>query len=249
MTCRTSKPARDLGTLGVATPPRKKRLNLAQWVRNQMWAESGGHCQNPACRVDLLSLVKRKQIGELAHIIPASEGGPRAEDGLMLTEQERALPENIVLLCPTCHTVIDTAPDEYPPDVLHEWKRLSQEARAIAHGTPVFASRSSARAVVEPLLGANRAIFEQYGPAQDVFDDTRADQWRKQVKATILPNSSELVRLLAANRHLLTPGENATVHLFALHIQQLEDRHMRGDWTPGSIRFPLEMNTIFKDQE
>jgi hypothetical protein len=200
--------------LGVATrQKKKKRLNLAPWVKDRMWSESGGHCQNPECRVDLLNFVKRKHIGELAHIIPASDGGPRAEDGSALTEQERALPENIVLLCPTCHIVVDKVPDEYPPDVLYEWKRISQEARAIAHGTPVFPSRSSARSAIEPLLSANRAVFDHYGPARDVFDDSRTDQWRKQVKTTILPNSRQLLRLLAANRRLLRADENATVHL------------------------------------
>lgn len=211
-----------------------------------MWSESGGHCQNPDCRVDLLSFVKRKHIAELAHIIPASDDGPRSEDGTTLTEAERALPENIVLLCPTCHTVVDKAPDEYPPDALHEWKRMSEEARAIAHGTPLFQSRSSARSVIEPLLGANKAVFEEYGPADNLFDDSRADQWRKQVQATILPNSREILRLLAANRNLLTPEENAIVHKFALHIQQLEDRHTKGDWTPGSVRFPTEMTSIME---
>ncbi|MCV7229087.1 HNH endonuclease [Mycolicibacterium komossense] len=231
-----------------ATPKKNKRLHLATWVRDRLWSESGGHCQNPECRVDLLSFVKRKHVGELAHIIPASDDGPRAEDGRALTDAERALPENILLLCPTCHVVIDKTPGEYPPPVIHGWKLLSQEARAIAHGTPVFTSRSKARSAIEPLLSANKEIFNQYGPKIDVFDDDRADQWRKQVKATLLPNSKKLLRLLAANRRLLTTDESDTVHIFTLHIQQLQDRHLKGDWMPGSVRFPLAMASIFEDK-
>lgn len=232
-----------------ARPKKNKRLRLATWVKDRLWSESGGHCQNLECRVDLLNFVKRKHVGELAHIIPASDGGPRSEDRRALTEPERALPENILLLCPTCHVMIDKAPDDYPPAVLYEWKRLSQEARAIAHGTPVFTSRSRARSAIEPLLSANKAIFDEYGPKIDVFDDDRADQWRKQIKSTILPNSKQLLRLLAANRRLLTTDECATVHLLSLHIQQLQDRHLKGDWTPGSLRFPSAAASIFEEKK
>jgi HNH endonuclease len=223
-----------------------RRVQLAQWAKDWMWSESGGHCQNPTCRVDLLKFVPRNQIGELAHIIPASYDGPRSDEEPELSDGDRALPENILLLCPTCHTVVDKAPGAYPADVLRGWKRRSQEARAVAHGTPVFTSRPSAREFVEPLLGANRAVFDQYGPTDDVFDDDRAEQWRRHVRDTIIPNNHELLRVLAANRVLLTPNERATVDLFAIHVQELEERHLYDDWTPGSTRFPPAMESIFE---
>ena len=77
-------------------------MELSQSAKDWLWSESGGHCQNPECRADLHSFVKRRHIGELAHIIPASLEGPRADEGPELTEGERALPENVVALCPTC---------------------------------------------------------------------------------------------------------------------------------------------------
>lgn len=105
-------------------------------------------------------LREAQHIGELAHIISASMEGPRADEGPELTEGERALPENVVVLC---HTVVDKATDEYPANVLRGWKQDSQEARAVAYGTPVFTSRSEAREFVGELLGANRAVFDLYG--------------------------------------------------------------------------------------
>lgn len=128
-----------------------KREGLSQSAKDWLWSESGGHCQNPECRADLHGFVYRKHIGELAHVIPASMEGPRADEGPELTEGERALPENVVVLCPTCHTVVDKATEEYPAEVLRGWKQRSQEARAVAHGTPVFTSRSQAREFVERL--------------------------------------------------------------------------------------------------
>jgi hypothetical protein len=192
--------------------------------------------------------MKHKHIGELAHIIPASMKGPRADEGPELTEGERAFPENVVVLCPTCHTVVDKVPEEYPPDVLRRWKERSQEARAAAHGTPEFTSRSRARQFVEELLGANRAVFDLYGPLDEVFDDTRAEQWRRHVNDTIIPNNRTLLRVLHVNRGLLTEYEKETVHRFAVHVQELEERHMEGDWTPGSTRFPNAMKSILEGE-
>jgi hypothetical protein len=224
------------------------RVSLSQPAKDLLWSESGGHCQNPECQADLHGFVKRTHVGELAHIIPASTKGPRADEGPDLSGSERALPENVILLCPTCHRMVDKAPQEYPADVLRGWKRRSQHARAIAFGTPRFASRAQGRAVVEQLLGANRAVFTLYGPLDDVFDDTRADQWRRHVKDTIIPNNQKLARLLQANRELLTDAEKATADVFAVHAQQLEERHFEGNWTPGSIRFPTAMESILEGE-
>jgi len=222
------------------------RVTLSQPAKDWLWSESGGHCQNPQCRVDLHGFVERKNIGELAHIIPASLTGPRGDEAPELADGARALPENILVLCPTCHTVVDKAPDLYPAEELRRWKLRSQHARALAHGTPVFASRSVAREFVEDLLGANRAVFELYGPLDDVFADARADQWRRHVADTIIPNNRQVLHVLQANRGLLTGSEKAAAQVFAVHVQELEERHLLGDWTPGSTRFPSAMELILK---
>jgi hypothetical protein len=157
------------------------------------------------------------------------------------------LPENILVLCPTCHTVVDKDPADYPAEMLRRWKRRSQEARAVAHGTPVFASRSDARAYVEPLLASNRTVFELYGPRDGLFEDARAEQWQRHVKNTILPNNQALLRALQANRSLMTDDEKTTADVFAVHAQELEERHVEGNWTPGSTRYPPAMESILED--
>lgn len=225
-----------------------RRTKLSQPAKDWLWSESGGHCQNPGCSADLHSFVKGKHIRELAHIIAASTEGPRGDEGPELTDSERARPENVVVLCPTCHTMIDKAPEQYPANVLRRWKRHSQEARALAHGTPVFTSRSEAREFVEGLLDANRAVFDLYGPLDELFDDTRAEQWRRHLNDTIIPNNRTLLRVLQANRGFLTKTEKATAHIFAVHSQELEERHLEGNWTSGSTRFPSAMESILEGE-
>lgn len=204
----------------------KARVKLSQSAKDILWSESGGHCQNPGCRVDLHSFIEQMHVAELAHIIPASTKGPRATEGSDLTEVERADPANILVLCPTCHTMIDKGPSQYPAEVLRRWKERSQRARAVAFGTPQFTSRAQARAAVEPLLGSNQAVFKLYGPLDDVFDDTRADQWIRHVVDTVIPNNRTLLHLLQSNRDLLTVTEKVTLDIFAIHAQQLEERHL-----------------------
>lgn len=225
------------------------RVRVSQPAKDWLWSESGGHCQNPECRADLHGFVKRKNIGELAHIIPASTDGPRGEERPELTGSERAQPENIVLLCPTCHSVVDKEPDTYPSEELRQWKVRSQAARAVAHGTPTFNSRTKARRFVERLLGANRVVFDLYGPRDELFDDSRAEQWRRHVSGTIIPNNRDLLRVLQANEGLLTGQEKVTAHIFAVHVQELEERHLRGDWTPGTTRFPSGMVSVLEGEE
>lgn len=235
--------------VGDMAEQKTKRLELSQPAKNLLWSESGGHCQNPQCRADLHLIAERERlhIGEFAHVIPASTVGPRAEEGRKLTEQDRAKPENIVLLCPTCHTVIDKAPTAYPAVTLRDWKEQSQRARTQAFGTPVFDSREEARAVVESLLEANKAVFDLYGPVAGDFDEDRADQWRRHVIRTIIPNNQTLQRLLQANRSLLTSTEKATFHIFSIHAHEFEERHRINDWTAGSTKYPSNMNLIFRD--
>jgi hypothetical protein len=227
-----------------------KRVPLSAGTVERLWAESGGHCQNPSCRYgryDLLAPVKRKHIAEMAHLIPASPSGPRASENKELDDRDRARPENIAVLCPTCHTVVDKAPEEYPASRMQEWKKRSQDGRAFAHGTPDYATRPQAREHVERLLGKNKAVFDRYSPIDGEFDVTRADQWRRHVADTIIPNNRELLRVLQANRGLLTTREASTVDLFELHAQELEERHHDDDWTPGSTQFPVDMTTILGD--
>lgn len=228
-----------------------KRLSLSAPAKNLLWSESAGYCQNTQCRTDLHVLIEQQRLhlGELAHIIPASTIGPRANEDPELTEPDRAQPENILLLCPTCHRMIDKAPNAYPASLLREWKLRSQKARAQAFGSPEFDTRAEARVYIEPLIEANKAVFDRYGPRAGVFDDERADQWQRHVAGTIIPNNQHLQHVLHANRQLLTAQEKATFHTWAIHAQEFEERHVKGDWTAGSTRFPTEMATILEGEQ
>ncbi|WP_271183643.1 HNH endonuclease, partial [Novosphingobium resinovorum] len=55
--------------------------------------------------------------GEMAHIVARQAEGPRG-DGVGGDNSY----ENLILLCPTCHTRIDKAPNDFPVALLQKWK-------------------------------------------------------------------------------------------------------------------------------
>lgn len=64
----------------------------------------------------------------ICHIYAISVNGPRGKIGL--TSAELNSPDNLILLCPNHHTVVDGQHETYPAKMLKEWKR-QHEAKMI----------------------------------------------------------------------------------------------------------------------
>lgn len=54
-------------------------------------------------------------IGQECHIVSGKPSGPRAEEA---SEVKIDGPENLILLCPNCHVLVDSRPDLFPRDEL-----------------------------------------------------------------------------------------------------------------------------------
>jgi hypothetical protein len=159
-----------------------------------LFAASGGYCQNPRCSRGLFIDYSEKSIhiAEMAHVFAANDKGPRANTAL--GEEERGAFENLILLCPSCHTIIDKAPEVYPDRVILGWKRTHAEKLRSLFGVTNYENRSDARAEVEGLLRENRQIFEDYGPhIEDAGnpESGAAERWKRKVLQKIIPNNSK----------------------------------------------------------
>lgn len=140
-------------------------MSINTKVKRKLLAASGGFCGNPNCHKNLFDFFESGEITnieELAHIIGQKEDGPRGDDELPLTQRDEF--DNIILLCPTCHTTIDKNPQLFPKETIRKWKREHQERIENLFITPKFDSREDARKYVLPLLAENKAIFEAFGP-------------------------------------------------------------------------------------
>ena len=187
-------------------------------------------------------------IAEIAHVISAGDEGPRSDQEL--TPEQRARYENLILLCPTCHTMIDKAEDKFPIGLLLEWKANHKQQIAEAFGVREYASRKEARQRIEPLFEENAFIFEHYGPMTDERFNPESDlprQWLRKIRAKIIPNNRTILDVCSANMQLLNDGEKALFTQFRQHVDDFEAKHLAGVEENGR-QFPEGFAEVFMEQ-
>ncbi len=85
----------------------------------RLFAASGGRCAFPGCQTELMP-DSGGTIAEVAHIEAHSPGGPRFNPSQQ--RDERQGHENLILLCPTHHALIDRDTSSYTAAALKEMK-------------------------------------------------------------------------------------------------------------------------------
>lgn len=86
----------------------------------RLFALSGNQCAFPRCPLPLVDESSGKVTGRICHIKAQNSGGSRHDD--TQSEEERHAFENLLLLCPIHHDVIDSDPDSYTVERLSEIK-------------------------------------------------------------------------------------------------------------------------------
>ena len=195
-------------------------------VKRRLYAESMGYCMNPNCRCNLFA--GTGDIIEKAHIDPYCK---TADNSF----------ENLVLLCPNCHTNFDKN-NAFPPQEVLSWKKTRQKELKNFFEKK-FTTFEELEAAVVPLLMENRTIYENY------YKKNNKKLWDK-FEPVILINNRKLKLLLKANLNLIQKQQEewysnlASIHLFMAHIEEFEAT--RGDDEKNrEILFPVEINSIF----
>ncbi|MDF3341684.1 hypothetical protein P3H80_29980 [Mycolicibacterium septicum] len=184
---------------------------------------------------------------EAAHIIAASEIGPRG-DGTVSAE-DRGAWSNLLLLCANCHTLVDKSPATYPVDLLLNWKRSRIDKTEQALGIASFASRKEAWEAIEGPRVQNRLIHEEFGPDNDYAMNPEAEEaavWRRAVVDTIIPNHRRILRVADGNRGLLSDVEIQAIERYRSHVDDLEARHVQNRRGLVTRRYPTEMDSLFE---
>lgn len=219
-------------------------------TRLRLFSEAAGHCQKPDCLDALFpdELGGMKHIAEMAHVIPHGETGPRHEDRPEHDFDPDAF-ENLILLCPTCHTKIDKDPEGFPRNILIEWKANHLVNLATKQGIKIYEDRAQARAAVASIMAENKAIWEKFAPEQGVefeYDPEAeaAKAWSQRMRSVILANHFRIQAIIDANLGHATEDERQTFAEYQEHVRGLSERHVCGV-AGRAIRFPAAMDGIF----
>jgi formylglycine-generating enzyme required for sulfatase activity len=97
----------------------------------RLFSVAGNRCAFPGCTATLV--IGDTVTAEICHIKAQSGGGPRYDPAQ--TDEERHAFENLLLLCPSHHKVVDQNPDEYTVERLCEIK-VAHEARHAGGAEP-----------------------------------------------------------------------------------------------------------------
>lgn len=202
------------------------RKMIPSQVDRRLWAESAGKCMNPDCCADLFS--GNGDIAERAHIIPYCESADNTFD-------------NLVLICPNCHTNFDKN-GSFTADEVREWKS-SRRAEVNRLFGKAFSSFDELRQAVVPLLERNRSIYENY------YLNGKRELWET-FEREIIVNNRKLVTMFESNLKLFQKHRNdsfsnqAVVHEFIDHAKEFEATRDEGA-KQRSVLFPEKINSIF----
>lgn len=225
-------------------------MSISTRIQRKLLASSGGFCANPACHRNLFDFFEDGEISsivELAHIIGKEEKGPRGEDSLPLSERDSF--DNIILLCPTCHTTIDKHPDLFPKETLRKWKQEHEDSIKNLFLTPKFKTREEARKYLQPFLEENKAIFDLYGPSSENAINNPSGteiEWKRLSLQKLIPNNRRIDSAISQSMDLLTEEEKEWFFQFRLHREGFEFNKLSGDVNETVPLFPTIFESILK---
>jgi hypothetical protein len=227
-----------------------ERMTIPAATRLRLFTMSSGHCQKPDCLDALfpVDLGGVKHIAEIAHIVPHGDSGPRHKDRPAGGFDADCF-ENLILLCPACHTKIDKDPEGYPRNILLDWKHNHLANLAFKQGIRAYDDRGQVREAITGILDENRGVWERCAPVDGAdFDydpeSEAAGAWSQRMRSVILPNHYRVQAIIRANLVLATDDERRVFGEYQEHVRGLSERHVCGV-AGRAIRFPKLMEVIF----
>jgi hypothetical protein len=221
-------------------------MAIAESDIKRLWGKAAGRCSYPSCGVDCLPFLDLSDptvIGEMAHVIARSTRGPRGKRVAGSNSYS-----NLILLCPTHHTLTDKAPtSKFPAKTLLQWK-ANHEARVESSlRSPLFPDRPSLAAFVRTRLTENRVCWQTYGPESEAAKknplSTAAYLWPFRKLAIIVPNNQRIVCAIHTNAELFASDEYEIACRFVEHAEGFERNCTHP--TENVPRFPTQFAEMF----
>lgn len=220
-----------------------------------LWTSAGGRCAFPGCWERLCyheaGDIAPYTLGEMAHICGDKPGANR-HDGNQTGEQRDDY-QNLILLCPTHHTLVDRKENEaaYSVGELLTIK-AAHEARVLERldKNPMLTKEDIAQLIL-PLLEENRQSWAHYGPPSELARSQPHNEgahavWLSERLSVIVPNNRKIEVLLRDHRALFVAGQQGVISAFLIHKRSYEQ------WVDDAIpyaavkRFPMEFDDLIR---
>ncbi len=143
---------------------------------------AGSMCSNPECGALTVGPAGEQNravvVGEAAHIYGARAGSARFDTGM--SDAERSDVTNGIWLCRNCHKLIDADANQYPADLLFEWRR--------DHERTILSRLGRAGALRQQVIDRRLEGFEgcSYLAQQIIID--KPPLWELKLTAEIMRN-------------------------------------------------------------
>ncbi|ORI01734.1 hypothetical protein B5723_11245 [Mammaliicoccus sciuri] len=201
------------------------RKSISRVVERKLYAESMGLCMNPNCKEEVIKF--DSDISEKAHIVPYCE-----------TKDNNY--ENLLILCPNCHTKFDKD-NAFSIEEVKSWKskRLKDREKLLEK---TYSNFDDLERDIKPLLKENLIIYSRYYLSGNKKGWDRSEN-------KIIANNTKIKNLLIKNEHLLNDYQKTNSNMdivteFILHTEEFESSRMDEEKI-RSIFYPKELNSIF----
>lgn len=230
-------------------------MTISQKSIKILWAAAAGRCSFPQCHTKLYSCeadeITTHTIGEMAHICGDKPTANRYDTNQ--SDIERDDYNNLILLCPTHHTIIDRKENEatYTVESLHQMKSSHEKKVLRLTNNSKQPTKKSISCLILPLLEDNKQSWLQYGPTSDMarkqpYNEKIYLLWKQERLITITPNNRKISLLLKENRMLFTSAEQQFIAAFLMHSDSYEK------WVNDTIdysavvRFPQDFDNLIR---
>ena len=216
----------------------------------RLWGRAAGRCSYPSCGSDCLPFLDASDptvIGEMAHVVAHSTRGPRGGKAAGSDTYS-----NLILLCPTHHTLIDKAPSgSFPEATLSQWKADHECRIESSLKSPIFADRVQLDDFIRRKLIENRVCWATYGPESKTAKSNPNSSvglfWPFRKLSLVVPNNRSLISAIRSNIHLFNDREYEIACSFIEHAEGFERNCTIP--TENVPRFPIEFGAMYGEQQ